>query len=211
MRSVFTTRARREPALCSLRFAASVLIVVGFFSPWVAHRTAALTVTGYELSEFAKFFPQVQAGTAPVRRGLFVTALFGGVISLALVVQRSKARSLVRLSVTALAVLLGLSALPPYQALFEPAYRLQLTLVAAGLLLTGLTPLTGQLSRPVRGTLFLLVTLAGGIPAVWQYVVLRPLIAGVYGARSLPGWGLIVCVIGLLLLSFTSLRDIVAP
>jgi hypothetical protein len=190
---------------------ASALILVGFFGPWVAHRTAALTVTGYELSEFAKFFPQVQGGVVPVRRILFVTPLFAATISLALVVHRSKGRPFFRFGGTVLTALLGLAVLPPYQSLLEPAYRPQLILVGVGLLLTLSTPLTGRLSERVRSMLFLLVALIGIIPALWQYVLLRPLIGGLYEARILPDWGIIVCLVGFLLLSLASLRDILTP
>jgi hypothetical protein len=210
MRPLFTTQARREPPLCSARFAASVLVLIGFFGPWVAHSTAALTVTGYELSEFAKFFPQVQGGAVPVRRALFVTPLFAAAISLALDIHRSRGRPLLRLAGTLLAALLGLSVLPPYQSILEPAYRSQLILVAAGLLLILLTPLTSRFSERIRGALSLLAALLGVIPALGQCVLLRPLVAGLYEARILPGWGLIVCVIGFLLLSLTSLRDTLA-
>lgn len=208
MTSLFTTQDRGQPALCSLRFAASLVVLIGFFGPWVAHKTAALTVTGYELSEFAKFFPQVQGDVVAVQRGLFVAPLLTGVVSLALVIHRSKARPLFRFGATALAMLLGLSALPPYHSLLGPGYGLQLALVGVGLLLTVLTPLTTQLSERMRGILFLFVALTGTIPALRQFVLLRPLIAALYGARILPGWGLIVCVIGFLLLSLTSLRGI---
>lgn len=211
MRPLFTTQTRRERTLCSVRFLASALILVGFFGPWVAHRTAALRVTGYELSEFAKFFPQVQGGVVPVRRALFVVPLFASTISLALVVHRSKGRPLLRFGGTVLAALLGLAVLPPYQSLLEPLYRPQLILVAVGLLLTLSTPLTSRFSERVRSMLFLLTAIIGIIPALWQYVLLRPLIGGLYEARILPGWGLIVCTAGSLLLSLPSLRDILTP
>lgn len=208
MRPLFTTQTRRERTLCSASFLASALILIGFFGPWVAHRTAALTVTGYELSEFAKFFPQVQGGVVPVKRALFITPLFAATISLALISHRSKGRPLFRFGGTALAALLDLAALPPYQSLLEPAYRPQLILVGIGLLLTLSTPLTGRLSEHVRSLLFLVIALVGAIPALWQYVLLRPLIGGLYEARVLPGWGIIVCTVGFLLLSLASLRDI---
>jgi hypothetical protein len=208
MRPLFTTQARRERTLCSVRFVASIFILIGFSGTWVAHRTAALTVTGYELSEFAKFFPQVQGGIVPVRRALFITPLFAAIISLALVVHRSKGRPFFRFGGTILTALLGLAVLPPYQSLLEPAYRLQLIIAAVGLLLTLSTPLTSRFSERVRSMLFLLVALLGVIPAVWQYVLLRPLIGGLYEARILPGWGIIVCVVGFLFLSLASLRDI---
>lgn len=208
MRPMFATRARREPVLCSLEFVASVLIIVGFFGPWVAHTTAALTVTGYELSEFAKFFPQVQGGVVPVRRALFVVPLLAALISLALVFQRPSARPLLRFAATALAAVLGLFVLPPYQSFLEPAYRLQLILVAVGLLLMLLTPLARQVSERVRGMLFLLLALTGTVFSLWQAVMLRPLVGELYGAPVWPGWGLVVCTIGLLLLLFVGLRGL---
>jgi hypothetical protein len=185
-----------------------VLITVGFFGPWVPHKTAALTVTGFELSEFAKFFPQVQGGVVPVRRAFFVAPLLAALISLALVVQRSNARPLLRWAMMALAVLLGLFVLPPYQSFFEPAYRLQLIIVAVALLLILLAPLARQLSERVRGVLMLLLVLSAAVPTTWQAVLLRPLVAALYGARIWPGWGLVVCVIGFLLLLLAGLRDL---
>jgi hypothetical protein len=185
-----------------------VLVIVGFFGPWVAHQTAALTVTGYELSEFAKFFPQVQGGVVPVTRALFVTPLLAALISLAMVVQRLSARPLLRLAATALAVLLGLFVFPPYQSFLEPAYRLQLILVAVGLLLVLLTPLTRQLSERVRGMLLLLLALSAGVSAFGQAVRLRPLVAELYGGPVWPGWGFVICAIGFLLLLFAGLRDL---
>lgn len=208
-RSLFTTEARQGSPLCSLQFIGSVLIVIGFFGPWVAHRTAALMVTGYELSEFAKFFPQVQSGIVPIRRGLFITPLLAGTVSLALVIHRSGGARLVRLGATVLAALLGLIALPPLEAALEAQYRMQLILVAGGALLTVLTPLARQLSERVRGMLLLLLALAGAAPALWQVILLRPLVAELYTASTWHGWGFIVCAIGFLALAFAGLRAIV--
>jgi hypothetical protein len=207
-RSLFTTEARKVSALCSLQFIGSVLVVTGFFGPWVAHKTAALTVTGYELSEFAKFFPQVHGGMVPVRRALFVTPLLAAVVSLALVIQRSDRSRLFRLAGIALAALLGLVALPPVEAILEPGYRTQLSLVAGGLLLMLATPLARQLSEQVQGSLVLLLALAGAVPALWQAVLLRPLVAELYGRAVWPGWGLIVSVVGLLTLVVAGLRGV---
>jgi len=207
-RSLFTTEARKESVLCSLQFIGSVLIVIGFFGPWVAHKTVALTVTGYELSEFAKFFPQVQGGTVPVKRALFITPLLAAVISLGLVIQRSRKSLIFRLAGTGITLLLALFALPPFQAILEPQYRVHLILLVVGVLLTLATPLARQLSERVRGMLLLLLALVGAVPAVWQSILLRPLVAELYGTRVWPGWGLIVCGIGFLTLLLASLRDI---
>jgi len=201
-------RARGRSALCGLPMAACALIVAGYFGPWVAHKTAALTVTGYELSEFAKFFPQVQGGSVPVRRGLFVVPLLTASVSLALTAQRSTSRPLPRRGATAFAVLLSLFAFPPYQSFLAPAYRLQLVLVGVGILLTLLTPLARQISERVRGALFLVLAVVGACSALWQIVSLRPLIVDLYGAPVWPGWGVVTCMAGLLLLLLVGLRDL---
>jgi hypothetical protein len=207
-RSLFTTEAREPSVFCSPQFVGSVLILVGFFGPWVAHRTAALTVTGYELSEFAKFFPQVQGGTVPVMRSLFVSPLLATITSLALVIQRSRNSPQLRLGGTLLAALLGLIALPPFQAILEPQYRLQLILVGGGVLMTLLMPLARQLSEDVRGALLLSLTIIGAVPALWQALLLRPLVTALYGTPIWPGWGFVVCTAGFLILLFAGLRSI---
>lgn len=211
LRSLFSTEARKESALCSLQFIGSVLVVIGFFGPWVAHPTAALTVTGYELSELAKFFPQVQAGTVPVRRALFVTPLLAGTLSLILVIRRSARSPALQLAATALAALLGLAALPPLQSLLEPQYRIQLGLVAGAELVTLPMLLARQLSERVRGILMLCISLAGAVPALWQALLLRPLVAELYRTPILPGWGFVVCTVGFLALAVSSLRSVLRP
>lgn len=211
MKQRLTNNPGKVPALCSWQFAASVLVLIGFFGPWVGHRTAALTVTGYEMSEFAKFFPQVQGGLVPVRRALFVTPLLAALITLALVVYRSGTHSRLRLAGTAFMALPALAVLPPHQSILEPGYRSQLILVALGMLLTAATALTGRLPQRVRAVLFLVVALVGAVPPLWQYVLLRPLIAELYAASVLLGWGLVVCMIGFLLLVSSALRVIFTP
>ena len=207
-RTLFKTEARKRSVLCTPQFVGSVLVVIGFFGPWVAHSTAALTVTGYELSEFAKFFPQVQGGTVPVRRGLFVTPLLAGVISLALSFRHAGRSPLLQLGASTMTALLALVALPPFQAILEPQYRLQLILVAGSVPLTIATVLARQLSEDVRGMLVLLLVLGGAIPALWQAAMLHPLVLDLYGRPVWPGWGLIASAIGFLILLGTGLRRI---
>ena len=207
-RSLFSTEARKTSVLCTLQFVGSALVVIGFFGPWIAHGTAALTVTGYELSEFAKFFPQVRSGAVPVRRALFIAPLLAGVVSLALVIQRSGRGRVLRVGATAVTALLLLVVLPPFQAILEPQYRTQLILIAVSTFLTLATPFARQLSDQVRGGMILLLMLLGSAPALWQVVLLRPLVAELYGRSVWPGWGLVICMVGFLALSLSSLRNL---
>ena len=203
-------RERRSgSSVCGLHFVGGVLMVVGFFGPWIAHKTAALTVTGYELSEFAKFFPQVQGGTVPVRRALFVTPLLAGTISLALVSNRFRAALPWRLAATGLLTVVAASVLPPFQALSAPSYRLQLALVVGGAILTVATLLTPRLADRTRGALLVGLALFGSAPALWQSVLLYPLASELYGMIIRPGWGVLTCTVGAAVLLLASVRRVV--
>jgi hypothetical protein len=177
--------------LCGL-----VLAVVGYFGPWVPHETAALTVTGFELAEFAKFFPQVQGGVVPVARVLFLTPVIAAAILLGLWVNRRGIRLALRLVGVGCAVVLALAALPPYQYLLDPSYRAQLVLTVGGVGFVLPTLLACRLPQRGRGILTALLALAGAVPALWQFVLLHPLIIALYGGVVGLGWGLIVCTAG---------------
>ncbi|MDY7076446.1 MAG: hypothetical protein SXV54_05920 [Chloroflexota bacterium] len=197
------------------------LVVVGYFGPWVPHDTAALTVTGFELAEFAKFFPQVQGGVAHITRTLFYLPFVTILILLALFASRSAVRS-VRLVVPLLAAVLLVVALLPYSVVsgvrhvlttraplvLDPQYTGQLVLVVVGTALTLLTVLARWFPRRIQATLVVLLVLVGVIPALWQFVLLRPLVVALYDAPLGLGWGMIVCVAGFALLL---LSDVLAP
>ena len=176
------------------------LVIVGFFGVWVDHKTAALAVTGPELAEFAKFFPQVQGGTVRVIRGLFLTPVITVAVAAGLVVSRFAKRPVVRLVGTGLSALLALVALPPYEYTFAPDYRLHLVLVACGVVLTFLTLLTHRLPWRVWGLLLALAALIGAVFPLWQFVLLRPLIVALYGQAFGLGWGLVILALGSVLL-----------
>jgi len=205
-RAPYRTENRQGSSICSLQFVAALLMVVGFFGPWIAHKTAALTVTGYELSEFAKFFPQIQGGAVPVRRGLFVMPLLAGTVSLALVVNCSRATPVWRFAATGLLTVVATSVVPPFQAISAPPYRLQLAIVAAGVILTVASLLTPRLSERTRGALLATLALAGSAPALWQSVLLHPLASNLYGVTTRPGWGVLTCVAGAAMLLFVGAR-----
>lgn len=177
-------------------FLGVVLALAGYLGPWVDHRTAALTVTGAEFSEFAKFFPQVQGGVAPVTRELFLSPLITGAVLLGLVANRWSRRPVARLAATGLAVLLGLAALPPYQFLLDRTYRSQLVLASGGALLVTLTLLASRLPPRLWGGLVAFLALVEGGLAPWQFGLLRPLVVALYDAPLAVGWGLVACVAG---------------
>ncbi len=48
-----------------------MLATVGYYGPWIVHKTAALTLTGSDMGEFVKFLPGVLDGSLRVMRQLF--------------------------------------------------------------------------------------------------------------------------------------------
>lgn len=200
------------------------LVVAGYFGPWVPHKTAALTVTGLELAEFAKFFPQVQGGTVPINRALFYLPFVAASILLVLFVSRSTARPVRWIVPPVIAVLL-LVALLPYPIIdsvrhalatrsafvVDPQYTGHLTLIIVGIILTLLTPLAGRLPLPVQSILVVLLALVGAVPTLWQFVLLRPLVVALYDSPIGLGWGLIVCVAGFGLLLLSGILTATSP
>jgi hypothetical protein len=200
------------------------LVVVGYLGPWIPHKTAALTVTGLELAEFAKFFPQVQGGIVAINRVLFYLPLVAFSVLLALLVSRSTARLVRWIVVLVIAALLTVTLLPylvvdgvrhalATRSAFaiDPQYMGHLTLIVIGLAFVLLTPLIGQLSQRVQSTLVVILALVGAIPALWQFAILRPLAADLYNQPLGLGWGLIVCVVGFVLLVLSAVSTATSP
>ncbi len=175
---------------------ALILAFVGFFGPWIPHKTVALTVTGFELAEFAKFFPEVQTGTVPLARHLFVTPLVAVALLLGIWANARSERLAVRIIWTGLAFLLALVALPPYESLRALDYASQLRLALGGALLVLLTPLTRRLGPRARHILVALIALGGALGALSQFLRLRPLVEALYNQPLGVGWGLVTCMIG---------------
>jgi hypothetical protein len=213
-----------------------ILVIVGYFGPWVPHKTAALTVTGWELAEFAKFFPQVQGGMVSIARELFYLPLVMVCMSLALLAGRSTARP-ARWIVPLLFAALLVTALLPYSVVdaarqamatraplvvgpqyagplalvVGPQYAGQLALVVAGAALTLLIPLAGRLPRRLQDILIALLALAGAIPPLWQFALLHPLAVALYAVPIGLGWGLIGCAAGFVLLLLSGILGAASP
>ncbi len=199
------------PIVVGVALAGLVLALAGQLGPWIPHRTAALIVTGFELSEWAKFFPEVQAGALRVSRELFLLPLVAVAVELALLVNAAgrvaaahghTVRSLMlRILVTALALVLALSALPPLQLLRDATYRPRLLLSLAGALGVLVSPLASWAPRRVVAAVAAALALAAAALPVWQFTLLHPLFVALYAAPVGVGWGVFVCPIGLTLVA----------
>jgi hypothetical protein len=217
------TERRSQNVDFRLYLLGTLLVIGGCFGPWVPHKTAALTVTGYELAEFAKFFPEVQGGVINIHRPLFYLPFVAALLLVAVFAGRSAAR-FVRLAVPLCVVAVFLATLLPYsvvdgvrQALtartamaLDPNVKGQLVLLVAGVVLAVAAPLARRLSRRALGLVVALMALGGVVPALWQYALLRPLVVGLYGVPLTVGWGMIVCVAGAVVLVFSGVRAAVS-
>jgi hypothetical protein len=206
---------RLQIADFGLRLLGLVIIVTGYFGPWVAHETAALTVTGFELAHLTR----LQGSPASLTPALFLTPLVAAAILLGLLANQPTNQQTNQLTnqqtnkpanklLTLAAALLALAVLPPYQFILDAQYRGQLALAAGGLLLVLLTPLARRLHRRAWTVLVALVALAGAIPALWQFALLRPLIVALYNRPLDLGWGLITCTAGFALLLISSIQQL---
>ena len=201
--------ARRQKTVASGLYALGLLLAVaGFFGPWIPHKSAALTVTGYELAEFAKFFPQVQGGVIPISRTLFLTPLTACALLLGLFVHQRAHALLWRLVLTGLALLLALATLPPYQFLQAPEYRPQLVLAALGLLLVLLTSLAFRLPEHIVAIAAAGSAAVGLVLPQWQFALTRPLVVDLYDRPIGLGWGMVLCSVGFGLLLASSVLTI---
>lgn len=181
------------------------LAAVGYLGPWVAHPTAALTLTGPDLGEFVKFLPE----GAPSGRQLFYAPAVAVVVAAALVARRYPWP--VRAPLVLLAVPVSAQLLPPawsVSVLLTSEFRAQtVALVVCWLLLVGHGWL-GRLPHRWVGAGVALTSLAAGALVAWQYLRVRPAIGAVYSASgALPpvGWGGFVCLAGLALIAGSGL------
>ncbi|MGQ9598371.1 MAG: hypothetical protein ACUVWZ_03035 [Anaerolineae bacterium] len=183
---------------------------VGYYSPWIAHPTAALTLTGIDMGEFVKFLPQVLNGTLQVMRFLFYLPPLAVVVSVAIFVLSPRLnypKSLRFLAYT-LAILTSLQLLPPAWSpanLLKAEFRLQtISLLASWLLLAG-SWLWGRRPTLFAVLLSATISLAAGGLSTWQFWQVKPAVDLIYGLPPSVGWGFFLCTVGLLVTGFGSL------
>ena len=181
-----------------------VLAIVGYFGPWVDHKTAALVLTGQDMGEFVKFLPEVRAETAPMLREFFYLPPFAAALGLILLMASKRlAYPLVVRAVMLLAVLgLAWAMLPPVwtpQLLVTAEFRKQTVAIAFCLLLLIVHPVLRYLPlRLMALAIMVLALLGAGLP-VWQFFSIREAVNRAYGWPVQVGWGLWVTVLGFLI------------
>lgn len=204
--------ARAEQRLALVRWLLPLgwgLAAVGYYGPWIAHATAALTLSGVDMGEFVKFLPGVLDGSLAVVRQLFYLPPFAIVVSMALLVGSRRLRYPWLLCALFLipAVPISLQLLPPAWSpatLRTPEFRLQaIALGVCWLLLAGFW-LLGRLPSWLTGSLSAALSLAALVLAAWQYSIVKPAIDAVYRCPPAIGWGFFLCMAGLAILTIAS-------
>jgi hypothetical protein len=188
------------------------LILVGYFSPWIPHRAAGLALTGFEISEWIKFAPEVQTGTAPLRRASFYWPPFVAALGLAFLATRRHRWSWWAWLLVALSAMLSLLPFP----LLEEVRDLvgirnnlgRLALVAAGLATVALALWRRRLPDRLRGPLLLLVGVGGTVLVTTAFSAAEPIVERLYNHLIDPGVGYHLTRGGMLLLALAGLVDL---
>lgn len=189
-----------------------LLGAIGYVGPWIAHPTAALTLTGVDMAEFVKFLPGGPEATSDglrVVRQLFYLPPVAVVVTVALLIgsRRLAFPWLLRLPTLFVALLMSLQLLPPAwspASLMTAEFRLQtIALLACWLLLASFW-LLGRLTSWLAGALTTVLALSAGILASWQFLLVKPAIDQVYGAPPAIGWGFFLCLGGVGLIGLAS-------
>ncbi|MER2598346.1 MAG: hypothetical protein ABTQ73_02375 [Caldilineales bacterium] len=215
-RSVFFA-ARRGHWAAGLMLLGWLLLVAGYWGPWVMAQPAGLRVLGLDLAEYVKFMAPVRSGEISLTREVFYLPLVALSLSLSLLAQRRE------LPFPApLRWLLNLAAIPAALALLPPAWTPPLLLtpefskqsaalvacVAAALLAY---PLWRRLPGRALLWLLLLLILPAALLPLPDFAHIHPALTAIYGGAVRLGRGLWQTPLGLLLVLLAAVVALMRP
>lgn len=186
--------------------ASGLLVLAGYFGPWVNHRVAGLVITGLDLGEYVKFLPVVRGGQVALWREGFYLPLVAVSLICSLYVFRAELyyHWSMRALLIAVACVAALNLLPPAwtpQRLATAEFRLQTLALIGCLAAVGISPFLALLP-PILPALF---TLLLSLTAMWfpveNFERVLPNIAELYHRSIQPGWGMYGMAGGLILLA----------
>lgn len=196
---------RTTDALRWLLPLSALLILAGYFGPWVPHRVAGLVVTGLDLGEYVKFLPVVRSGQVTLWREGFYLPLVAVSLTLSLATFRPRLRYgwPLRVLFLLLAGVAALNLLPPawdQSTFFNPEFQQQIQALALCLGAAAVSPLLALLPRWFSaGVVLALSALALWFP-LQAFLQVLPTIRELYHQPLALGWGVYVMAAGLLLL-----------
>ena len=192
----------------------SLLVLTGYFGPWIDHRAAGLVVSGLDLGEYVKFLPAIRNGDLHVWRQGFYLPLFGVSFVLSLTAFRGEyhAPLLLRIALLLIAAVAALNMLPPAwtpRLLLAAEFRLQTLAIALALAAALLSPLLALLPFRALWPGVALMAFASLLFTVRNFLRLLPDIQRVYHQSVMPGWGFYVTLVALAALLLWSLREVI--
>jgi hypothetical protein len=200
-RTASSSGAGLRRGLCGALLVGWVLIILGALGEWVGHGSAALSLSGPDLSELVKFLPAMRDGSLHVHRLVFYAPAVAAALGVSLL-----SRSPLRFPVWArslgllLGMLLTLQLLPPAwspASLQTDEFRVQTTILLLCWFLLACSWLVGRAPLPLTGSLAGLLALVAGALSVWQTRLIMPHLATIYGAPIALGWGFWAAGLGL--------------
>lgn len=170
---------RRGPHLAIL------LLAIGHFAPWAAHKTAALTLSAHELAVFTNFTPN--AGVF-FNEG-FLLPLWAAALLCALASVRS---ARMRWTWLGLAIALAALGLPGYPELRKLAIGQPSDVVAQALMSIGMMALCAGLGftrRALSRLVTVVAAVAATVPLAGFLMIRNDALARLYGDAVGVGWG----------------------
>ena len=181
----------------------ALLLLVGHFAPWVAHKTAVLTLSGHDLAVFTHFTP----GAGIFLNQWFYLPLWAAALIGALLADRSKSvinRILVAMGCAIIASL-GMPGYPQVLSAYRSSdYQLQffITLAVIVAVFALIMARAGQHAR-LRWGLTLAILITAIIP-LGGYLAVKPAIEQLYNESVGIGFGwwltLAACLTGVIVL-----------
>ena len=177
-------------------------LALGVLGVWICHKTSALSLSGLDLGELAKFLPGLQDGSLHLHRQFFYLPAITLSAGIALLIGSPRLRfpAWTRWLALVLGALVSLQVLPPAwspQSLRSTELRAQVIGLFACWLLLACFWLLARLPLVLSGSLTGLLALLSSALSTWQTWVIMREVSALYGSAPSLGWGFWSAQIGL--------------